>query len=851
MQGLLDRTGWHAIPSTMQNPTNGVGGVVSNLYWGTLQPSQSPGKTGSGLSTAYPSVGSTAFNTDLASMEQQTGNGGFSTLLTDMNGVENGNGNTAKRLKAGSQVKIRAFCGLSTPNWMNTLCGQYSVSDGTGQANVFMYTKTLYTSGAYVTYTSGLGAGSGSTPGSYFVSSVNGEQYKCISTYTTNSGSQDPANDSTHWVLQLANNNNFGMVCRWFGNQYANGVSGALASDGGYGAAPYLSSYAYWQQLMAATRVWIDMPNYTTPGQSGSDTATWYVGSRSSLGTHNNATTASGPWNDTNSTAFTLDTCPLIGEIPFSACCTIYAEFPIRQIGGGNFKGNVVTANALALGYTSGGYTSGGNTYFALPNDSTTSHRPSAISDVGMLFACMTALADAWSNTSLSAAFSLPQNYYTVGAGGASSGITESNGQPGALGLLGTWLIAQCNPGQAVPGTNDLNGSTGQTANVKNFKGPYYFQTQTQSVMTNAGYTLNQTIANGIVAGARNIEMPSGSMYANVSGGLAALATNLSSAIAGGTGAYKPSNTRSSSSTGPVFTSDSPATTATVGTVYALSTDSPQFVASGTGVTYSVTVGTVPDGLTFSSSGLLYGTPSTAESSSFTVTATDSSSNTTDAPSVTIVVAAAGGTTAPNITVPSIPDPVQGVAYSGPTFTADQSPITWLAFNPTNPPAGTTAGLPPGMTVDSSSGALSGTPTTNGAYTTSIKATNSAGTSTVIHYVAITVDTATAAPAFTADSPPSVLTFQQYQYTFVAPGCGITVGPEGLPNWLTFDGTDTISGNPVFSNVSTTPPTFTMVATNSAGVVSTPELTIQVINPTDFVQVKVGGSLRWVYLQTA
>jgi hypothetical protein len=85
----------------------------------------------------------------------------------------------------------------------------------------------------------------------------------------------------------------------------------------------------------------------------------------------------------------------------------------------------------------------------------------------------------------------------------------------------------------------------------------------------------------------------------------------------------------------------------TVGTAYT----NTQFTATGsTPITWSVTSGTLPTGMTFSSSGLLSGTPSTPLTGNIQFTATNSvgSANTT----LTLTVNASGGPTL--ITAPTI-----------------------------------------------------------------------------------------------------------------------------------------------------------------------------------------------------
>jgi alpha-tubulin suppressor-like RCC1 family protein/outer membrane protein OmpA-like peptidoglycan-associated protein len=92
--------------------------------------------------------------------------------------------------------------------------------------------------------------------------------------------------------------------------------------------------------------------------------------------------------------------------------------------------------------------------------------------------------------------------------------------------------------------------------------------------------------------------------------------------------------------TAPVYTADSPPTTATVGTAYAGYT----FTASGsTPITFTKATGSLPTGLTLSTSGVLSGTPTTAGSFTFTVQAANGTSPNATTSSITITVSASGG----------------------------------------------------------------------------------------------------------------------------------------------------------------------------------------------------------------
>jgi uncharacterized repeat protein (TIGR03803 family) len=128
-------------------------------------------------------------------------------------------------------------------------------------------------------------------------------------------------------------------------------------------------------------------------------------------------------------------------------------------------------------------------------------------------------------------------------------------------------------------------------------------------------------------------------------------------------------------------------------------------------LTFSST-GTLPSGLTLSSGGVLTGTPTTAGSYSFTVTATDTASN-TGSQAYTVVIN-------PPVTLPAtLASAAAGVAYNQ-TITASGGTGT-VTF-------GETGALPSGLSL-SSAGVLSGTTTTTGSFPITVTATDAVGAS--------------------------------------------------------------------------------------------------------------------------
>lgn len=158
--------------------------------------------------------------------------------------------------------------------------------------------------------------------------------------------------------------------------------------------------------------------------------------------------------------------------------------------------------------------------------------------------------------------------------------------------------------------------------------------------------------------------------------------------------------------------------------------------------TYTVTTGTLPAGLTLSSDGVLSGTPTTAGTSSVTITATDATACTGNrAYSITICPAIIlSPSTLPNGTVSTAYN--QTITTSGGT-----SPYTYTV---------TTGSLPAGLTL-SSGGVLSGTPTTAGASSFTVTATDAASCtgnraySVTINNAANSISLTTMGSAYTQD----------------------------------------------------------------------------------------------------
>jgi hypothetical protein len=213
-------------------------------------------------------------------------------------------------------------------------------------------------------------------------------------------------------------------------------------------------------------------------------------------------------------------------------------------------------------------------------------------------------------------------------------------------------------------------------------------------------------------------------------------------------------------------------------------------------VSYSLTNGTLPTGMTLSSSGLLSGTPTALASNvSLTVQAKDSN-NCTGSVTVTLTVAC------PTISVTpaTIPSGTAGVAYTSTQFgqTGGVGTITY-SLNGT---------LPTGMTL-SSSGLLSGTPTTlarNVSLTLQAKdANNCTGSVTVSLTVACpTINvTPTAVPSGAAGV---AYTATQFGQTGGVGTITYSLTNGALPTGMTLSSSGLLSGTPtsLASNVALT-----------------------------------------------
>ena len=152
----------------------------------------------------------------------------------------------------------------------------------------------------------------------------------------------------------------------------------------------------------------------------------------------------------------------------------------------------------------------------------------------------------------------------------------------------------------------------------------------------------------------------------------------------------------------------------TVGTTY---TTTVAATGGTTPYTWSVPTGSLPAGLSLdASTGVIGGTPTTVGTARFTVQATDSSSPAqTATANLSIAMSAAPVTL--SVTTTSLPGGTVGAAYAATlAATGGTTPYAWSVSS---------GNLPAGLGLDSSTGVISGTPTTPGTASFTVQATGS------------------------------------------------------------------------------------------------------------------------------
>jgi len=246
-------------------------------------------------------------------------------------------------------------------------------------------------------------------------------------------------------------------------------------------------------------------------------------------------------------------------------------------------------------------------------------------------------------------------------------------------------------------------------------------------------------------------------------------------------------------------------------------------------ITYSVGSGSIPAGLKLNSVGTIIGTPSSSGTFTFTINATDFGTPplTVASPSYTVTI---NPPPALSITSTAMANGIVGTAYSSAIASSGGvPPLTWSV------PPGT---LPAGLELNTSSGLISGTPTTPGVTTFFPTVTDSAlppQHASSAKGVTISVITVAQLQAVTPPLPSGDVAVG-YNANLVATGgvppytWSMTSGQ--LPSGLKLDPTTgIISGTPILATTPPTPTNFTVQVEDSNSTKSTPQALSIVIDP--------------------
>jgi len=258
--------------------------------------------------------------------------------------------------------------------------------------------------------------------------------------------------------------------------------------------------------------------------------------------------------------------------------------------------------------------------------------------------------------------------------------------------------------------------------------------------------------------------------------------------------------------TPPTITSPTSLPVGTINTAYA----NTQFTATGnTPITWSITSGTLPSGLTFNSSGLLFGTPTASATGNIQFTA----ANSVGSANVTLPLTVNSVATAPTVTTTTLPSASVGASYSFNLAATGTTPYTWAVQSGI---------LPNGLGL-SSTGVISGTPTTQG--TTSglvFRATNSVGFADSTTMSLAINAAGVGAPVITNYYMSAGLAGAPYSYTLGATGAPTitwTLVNGTLPPGLSLASNGVISGTPTSTSTSSG---LIFRATNGSGTADTP-----------------------------
>jgi Putative Ig domain/Regulator of chromosome condensation (RCC1) repeat len=236
----------------------------------------------------------------------------------------------------------------------------------------------------------------------------------------------------------------------------------------------------------------------------------------------------------------------------------------------------------------------------------------------------------------------------------------------------------------------------------------------------------------------------------------------------------------------PVFVTTNPLPMGVVGEPYAM-----QLVVSNGGV-FNLFAGSLPSGLSLTSSGMVTGTPTQIDSANFTVQATNAVGVSNQVYDLEIEGPPVFQTTSP------LPDGTLGLPYTL-QLDVDGDPLFSVI----------TGSLPGGVTLNAV-GLLNGTPTATGDFNFTVHATNDYGWSNRVYDLAVEER-----PIFSTTNPlPTGKIAEYYSLQFVVSGLPtFSLAGGSVPSGMTLNSGGFLSGVPVEAG----PFNFTVHATNAYG----------------------------------
>jgi hypothetical protein len=226
-----------------------------------------------------------------------------------------------------------------------------------------------------------------------------------------------------------------------------------------------------------------------------------------------------------------------------------------------------------------------------------------------------------------------------------------------------------------------------------------------------------------------------------------------------------PAQTATANLSIPIAASGTPLqiTTSSLPSGIAKTSYSATLAATGgkTSYSWSVSSGSLPTGLTLSTSGQMSGTPTSAGTFSFTVKVTDSSSPAQSSTANLSITISASGTPV-QVTTSTLAGGQTGASYSA-TLAASggKTPYSWSVSS---------GSLPTGLSLNSS-GQISGTPTSAGTFSFTVKVTDSSspGQSATAN-LSITITLSVASLQITTSALPTARMNTSYSATLAATG---------------------------------------------------------------------------------